>query len=372
MEDHVPHTDSYFLRSREIIKCNGDVEVTYAVFMRRPVTYAPKIALDWIRKVINLRGEKIDIKENFKEGAWVGAGDPMFYLSGKMSALVDLETLLLQKIGPCCVAAYNSYNMCVELKKTQFLAMDARHCAGKEMSDLMAYGASVGSKKAKRKVRAKGFIGCAAHATSHYFGKKYGFGSMPHGLIGYAGSTLKAAEMFNSIFPHEPLTVLVDYFGKEISDGLAVCEKFKKLADEGNLSLRLDTHGGRYVEGLDLAGSYAVLEKRAPQSIRGHRTENELKHLIGSGVSAASVWYLREKLDSKGFNKVKIACSSGFGPEKCRVFAIASTPVDLIGTGSFLPESWSDTYATADIISYNGKSLVKVGREFLQPNNKNK
>ena len=90
------------------------------------------------------------------------------------------------------------------------------------------------------------------------------------------------------------------------------------------------------------------------------------------GVSAASVWYLREKLDSKGFNKVKIACSSGFGPEKCRVFAIASTPVDLIGTGSFLPESWADTYATADIISYNGKSLVKVGREFLQPNNKNK
>ena len=24
MEDHIPHTDSYFLRSREIIKTNGD------------------------------------------------------------------------------------------------------------------------------------------------------------------------------------------------------------------------------------------------------------------------------------------------------------------------------------------------------------
>ena len=31
--------------------------------MRRPVTYAPKIALDWIRKVINSRGEKIFIQE---------------------------------------------------------------------------------------------------------------------------------------------------------------------------------------------------------------------------------------------------------------------------------------------------------------------
>jgi nicotinate phosphoribosyltransferase len=31
-----------------------------------------------------------------------------------------------------------------------------------------------------------------------------------------------------------------------------------------------------------------------------------------------------------------------------------------------LPDSWSDTYATADIIEYNGNPLVKVGREFLQ------
>ena len=97
-----------------------------------------------------------------------------------------------------------------------------------------------------------------------------------------------------------------------------------------------------------------------------YRTDNELKNLIGSGVSAASVWYLRETLDNKGFNNVKITCSSGFGPEKCRVFSLASTPVDTIGTGSFLPDSWSDTYATADIIEYDGKPLVKVGREFLQ------
>ena len=45
---------------------------------------------------------------------------------------------------------------------------------------------------------------------------------------------------------------------------------------------------------------------------------------------------------------------------------LASAPVDLIGSGSFLPVSWSDTYATSDIIEYNGKPLVKVGREFLQ------
>src|SRR3546814_15299807 len=40
-------------------------------------------------------------------------------------------------------------------------------------------------------------------------------------------------------------------------------------------------------------------------------------------------------------------------------------PVDVIGTGSFLPESWSETYATADIVAYDGQPRVKVGGEFL-------
>jgi nicotinate phosphoribosyltransferase len=39
------------------------------------------------------------------------------------------------------------------------------------------------------------------------------------------------------------------------------------------LSLRLDTTGGRYIEGLDPASSYAVLERFSPESIRGYRSE---------------------------------------------------------------------------------------------------
>jgi nicotinate phosphoribosyltransferase len=43
----------------------------------------------------------------------------------------------------------------------------------------------------------------------------------------------------------------------------------------------------------------------------------------------------------------------------------ANAPLDMVGTGSFLPATLSETYATADIISYNGVRLVKIGREFL-------
>ena len=188
---------------------------------------------------------------------------------------------------------------------------------------------------------------------------------MPHALIGYAGSTVRAAEMFHETFPEQPLTVLVDYFGREVADGIAVCQRFSHLAAAGSLSLRLDTHGGRFVEGLDPGESYAVLERHAPGAIRRYRSETELRYLIGTGVSAASVWHLREALDAAGFPRVKIVVSSGFGVDKCRVMADAHAPIDVVGTGSFLPEVWNETYATADIVEYDRVPMVKLGREFL-------
>ena len=364
--DQLPSvTDTYFLRTRDIVSSFGDTEVTYAIFMRRPVISALNPALDWLQAIVKERNSSVNVNRCFNEGDDVGAGEPMVYLSGSFLTLVDLETALLQKIGATCVAAYNAKSMVESLRNTSFLAMDARHCAGTDMADLMAYGASVGSKRVKSEGDAIGFIGCATDRTAHMFEITSGLGTMPHALVGYAGSTLKAAQMFNSTWPNHPLTVLIDYFGKEITDGLMVCRAFKNLAKEGTLSLRLDTHGGRYIEGLDVAGSYAVLERNVPEAIRGYRTEQELRYLIGTGVSAAAVWHLREMLDSSGFENVKIVASSSFGPEKCKVFSLANVPVDVIGTGSYLPSRWSETYATADIISYGGKSQVKLGREFL-------
>ena len=67
---------------------------------------------------------------------------------------------------------------------------------------------------------------------------------------------------------------------------------------------------------------------------------------------------MRQALDGAGFPKAEIVASSGFGPEKCRMMAVADAPIDVIGTGSYLPELWSETYATADIIAYDGKPMV--------------
>ncbi len=359
------NTDSYFKRSKNVITHNKDVEVTYAIFMRRPVVFCPRIAVDWLKKTASYRNTKFSIELCHKEGAWVGAGEPLMLLSGQLSHLIDLETLYLQLLGPSCVAAYNAYSMCSDLPNTSFLAMDSRHCAGVEMHKLMAYGASVGSDKAKKEKGAIGFIGSANDSTASFFGKKFGIGTMPHAFIGYAGSTLNAAKMYNNYFPNENLTILVDYFGKEVTDTLEICKKFSKKANAGELSIRLDTHGGRFIEGLDTAKSYSLLEKNAPESIRTYRTEQELKWMVGTGVSAAAIWYVRSALDEQGWKNVKIIASSGFNPGKCKLFASVNVPVDTIGTGSYLPELWTETYATADIIKYNNKNLVKKGREFL-------
>jgi nicotinate phosphoribosyltransferase len=42
------YTDHYFNRSKQVIGKFGDCQVTYAIFMRRPVVFAPRLALEWL------------------------------------------------------------------------------------------------------------------------------------------------------------------------------------------------------------------------------------------------------------------------------------------------------------------------------------
>ena len=241
-------TDNYFLKTKKIISKFGDKQVTYAIFLRRPGILAIKMAVDWIKFVASKRKIKIILKSPYKEGDWFGAGEPILYITGSMKNLVDLETLYLQKIGPSCIAAANAYQMCIDLPKSSFIAMEARHCAGTDMSNMMSYAASVGSKSAKKK-KAKGFIGTSVSETSKYFNLNSGLGTMPHALVGYAGSTMEAVRMFHATFPKENIVILPDYFGKEISDSIAVCKEYGQLVKKNKVLVRLDTPSGRYIEG---------------------------------------------------------------------------------------------------------------------------
>ena len=101
-------TDAYFNRTRGVVMRFGDKRVTYAVFLRRPVISAPRLMLEWLASVAAAREVTFDIDVVQPEGSWTGAGEPIVYISGSLVQLSDLETILLQKLGPACVAAHNA------------------------------------------------------------------------------------------------------------------------------------------------------------------------------------------------------------------------------------------------------------------------
>jgi nicotinate phosphoribosyltransferase len=235
----------------------------------------------------------------------------------------------------------------------------------------------------------KGFIGSSQDLTAPFFGATGGMGTMPHALVGYTdGDVLKAMKLFAASIPEaKTLTALVDYTGQEVTDSIRCAHWFydeAKLDREGKrFGVRLDTHGGRFAEGLDyeksvetvghwlgVQGEYNIVEQvlggRAVQLDPSNILVDKVRRILfGKGVSAASIIHVRRALDQAGYRQATIVGSSGFDPQKCQIMGAARAPLDMVGTGSFLPATLTETYATADVIRYDGMRRVKVGREFL-------
>ena len=379
-------TDKYFSHTKRIVEAGKDVEVVYAVFLRRRIIAALEPAVRLVNRLV----PEAKVTRFFKEGEIVPSETKLLEIRGPYSKLSEVETLLLQKVGLPCVCANNAYEMCRAMPGASFLDMHARHASGPEMNMLAAYGASVGSETAKGKDPAiKGFVGGSQDLTAPLFGAKSGLGTMPHALIGYTdGDVLEALKLFvSSVENSNSCIALVDYSGKEVEDSIRCARWFyeeARLHEQGKtFGVRLDTHGGRFAEGLDyersvdtvgqwlrVGGEYNIVEEvlgaRAFHLDASNVLVDQLRRMLfGTGVTAASVIQVRQALDAAGYKDSMIVASSGFDAQKCLVMSGAKAPIDMIGTGSFLPETLSETYATADIISYDGVARVKLGREFL-------
>jgi nicotinate phosphoribosyltransferase len=379
-------TDKYFTNTRRVVEATGDQEVTYALFLRRRSI----AAFEPVVKLLDRVAPEARVTRYYVEGEIVPSERKRLEVTGPMSKLSEVETLILQKTGIPAVCANNAFEMCRAMPYAGFIDMHARHASGPEMNLIAAYGASVGSMAAKAADPAvKGFIGSSQDLTAPFYDAPGGLGTMPHALVGYAnGDVLEALKMFAAVVPEGAiLSALVDYRGLEIADSLRCAHWFYRetdLAKRGkSFAVRLDTHGGRFAEGLDyersvetvgrwmgVDGEYNIVERvlgqRAFQLDPGNILVDKVRRvLFGKGVSVASVIHTRKALDEAGFKAAQIVASSGFDPQKCQIMGQANAPVDIVGTGSFLPATLTETYATADIIRYNGEARVKVGREFL-------
>jgi nicotinate phosphoribosyltransferase len=379
-------TDKYFTNTSRVVAANGDAKVTFAVFMRRRVVAALEPAIRIIKALV----PDAEVTRFVVEGEVVPSERKLMEITGSMQKLSECETLLLQKIGFPCVSANNAYEMCRAIPGAAFMDMHARHGSGAEMNILAAYGAMVGSEAAKRDAEGvRGFVGSSQDLTAPFFGAAGGMGTMPHALVGYAnGDVLEAMKLFERTIPEaKSLVALVDYTGNEATDSLRCARWFydeAKLQTKGKtFGVRLDTHGGRFAEGLDyeksvevvghwlkVPGEYNIVEQvlggRAFQLDPSNILVDKVRRILfGKGVSVANIIHARQTLNKAGYKDAIIVGSSGFDPQKCQIMGAAKAPLDLVGTGSFLPATLSETYATADIIRYNGIQRVKVGREFL-------
>jgi nicotinate phosphoribosyltransferase len=387
----VATTDAYFEATRRIVTAAGDARVRYGLFMRRPVLACLEPAVRYLQR---WGGEDLRIVHRAPEGSPVPGQTALLVYEGALSRLVELETGLLQRTGVPCVAAANACEMVRALPSAAFIAMHARHCAGDDMVRWCEYAAHVGSQAARREnPEAVGFIGGSTEVGRAFVEEMAPgtpwrrMGTMPHVLIGYAkGSTLAATKLFLEHTDIQGVTVLVDFEGREITDSLAVARAWKSgelPADRTagrKLSFRLDTHGGRFLEGLDAERGRALLAGRlgvAPDAVvEAVRMKLDLPRadldrleavLIGPGMTAAAVLHFRTALDAAGQREAGVVASSGFDVFKCRAFAAAGAAeaINGVGTGSFMPAGLAETYATADAFMYDGVFCVKEGREAL-------
>ena len=61
-------TDTYFLRTKEIVRRYGDREATYALFMRRPVIFTPRLMVEFLEAEATARGTRFDIELDVRRG----------------------------------------------------------------------------------------------------------------------------------------------------------------------------------------------------------------------------------------------------------------------------------------------------------------
>lgn len=346
------NADKYFTNVRQALEFhNLNPIVKYRCFMRVDGIAVYKFVERFLASKFG-QSDKYLFKRLHAEGSIVRAKDPIFELSGRMQDLVELETELLWYTGWPSLCALNAREIRSSAgSDIQLIDMAARHCPGAEAVEMASYAAHLG-----------GFDLCSTDLGSETFNGE-GVGSMPHAWIGMFPSTAQAAVAFAEAHPTKKIITLVDYYAQELNDAQ---ETYHALGDK-LYGVRIDTHGGRFCQGVtntEADGDFAAIT-RMREEFGIDSAGRYDKYAYGKGVTVEAAYCLRGALDEVGGDKVRITVSSGFTPAKVRAFVDLNAPVDSIGTGSFLPTDIRDTYATMDIVAYDGVPKIKVGREWL-------
>ncbi len=338
-------SDEYFNNCRKIVERDPDLisrVVRYHSFAHeRGVVVGSNKSVNFIRD--NTYGPlKI---YGIQDGGIFCPKQPVLTVEGIFRELVNLETTILGYLS-YSGAASSMHKIVKAANGVPVIDMSPRHYPWQiiEEASLAAY--------------LGGAVGTSTEGGYNYVQKWYSpgdkfklYASLPHALAALVAEmaekeklfpSVMAAKLFRELFPEKPITVLVDYEGKELD----VARQAFEIFGDQLFAVRLDTNGGRQMQGTytsskvyvgcrlrNLKDDFCAIRNYEKHTIS---YDNASHYYIGNGVTIEAVYVMRQYLDSIGANKVKIVVSSGFDEEKVAAFVHAKAPMDFIGTGSWI------------------------------------
>jgi nicotinate phosphoribosyltransferase len=326
------YTDAYFNNARDALLRDGrHPRVVLQVFQKRDAWLG---GMDEAIAILKLCAHGVDGLEvrALYDGDRIEPHEPVLTIAGDYTTFAHLETPVLGTLARRTLITTNVVHVLQAANGKPIIFMPARHDHHRVQTG-DGYAAYV----AGQVVGAE--IGVTTDEQASWWGGS-GIGTVPHALIAaYDGDTVLAARKFTEwASPDMHVTVLVDFENDSVRTALEVADA---LGDR-LWGVRLDTS-----------------ESLVDRSLWG-----EMGDFKPTGVNERLVRKVRDALDERGYERVRIVVSGGFTVEKIREFETNGVPVDAYGVGSSLIRGSNDF--TGDIVMADGKPSAKFGRRYRE------
>jgi nicotinate phosphoribosyltransferase len=324
------YTDAYFNHARDtLLRDNRRPRVVLQIFQKEVAWLGGMDEAIAILKLCATDFAALQVHALY-DGDRIEPYEPVMHIEGDYTDFAHLETPMLGTLARRTLITTNVVHVLEAANGKPLIFMPARHDHHRiQTGD--GYAAHVAGQIMGAE------IGVTTDEQASWWGGR-GIGTVPHALIAsYGGDTVLAAKKFAEwASPDMNVTVLVDFENDSVRSALEVADA---LGDR-LWGVRLDT-------------SEALVDRCL---------WDEMGDFKPTGVNERLVWKVRDALDERGYDRVRIVVSGGFNAEKIREFEENGAPVDAYGVGSSLIRGSNDF--TGDIVLTDGQPSAKVGRRY--------
>jgi len=324
------YTDAYFNHTRSALLADDRrPRVVMQVFQKNRAYLGGMDEAIAILKLCSHDWDALTVRA-LHDGDPIEPYETVMTIEGDYTLFAHLETVYLGVLARRTLITSNVVRVVEAANRKPIIFMAARHDHHRVQTG-DGYAAFV----AGRITGAE--IGVTTDEQASWWGGR-GIGTVPHALIAsYGGDTVLAARRFAAWAPPDMrVTVLVDFANNSVETALTVAEAL----GERLWGVRLDTS--------ESLVDFALVE--------------EMGDFRPTGVNERLARKVRDALDERAFERVKIVASGGFTVEKIREFERLGVPVDAYGVGSSLIRGSNDF--TADVVVTDGEPSGKFGRRY--------